>query len=206
MPGKAKVIPFPAAGGALELKVTLLEIRPAIWRRLRVPGSLTLRELHHVMQIAVGWTDSHLHEFEIDGRRYGMLAPDGDEFGEPPLDEREFTLGAVVRPGARFEYAYDFGDDWKHQIIVEKSPGGQATGCLDGERAAPPEDCGGPLGYARLLEVLAQPRHPEHRDLHNWVGPHFDPERLDLAAINRALRGAGTAAFRRKREQFYDGA
>lgn len=205
--GNAEVIPLRASGALYELRVTLREVRPPIWRRLRVSGSLTLRDLHHVLQIAFGWTDTHLHELEIAGRRYGMLAPEGEKIGEAPLDERQYALDAVLRAGDRFEYTYDFGDDWRHDVLVEKSlpPIAVKAECLEGERAGPPEDCGGPLGYEHLLEVLGKPRHREHRSLREWVGPHFAPEDFDLAAVNRELRSAGTAAFRRKRERFYQG-
>jgi len=126
-----------------ELKVTLREVRPAIWRRVRVAGSLTLRDLHHVLQVALGWTDSHLHEFEIRGRRYGM--PDSEEdYGESPLDEVEYRLGELVRVGDRFEYVYDFGDNWRHEVVAEKrvplERDAPKADCLAGKRACPPED------------------------------------------------------------------
>src|SRR3954462_12596266 len=119
---KAKVIPLPPTTpgnihGAYILKVALRGVKPPIWRRLRVATDLTLRELHHVLQIALGWTDSHLHEFEIRGKRYGMPDPEED-FGEPPLDEQDYELKDLLRKGNRFEYQYDFSDDWRHEIVV----------------------------------------------------------------------------------------
>src|SRR5438874_5378567 len=103
---------------AFLLKVTLRGVRPPIWRRIRVAGDLTLRELHHVLQIALGWTDSHLHEFEIGGKRYGM--PDPQEDIRPsPLDEQNYRLIELFRKGSRAEYLYDFGDDWRHEVVVE---------------------------------------------------------------------------------------
>lgn len=137
-----------------------------------------------------------------------MLAPEGGEFGEPPLDERQFELRHLLRAGEQFDCAYDFGDGWSHEILVEKSaviPGSASEAvCVAGARAAPPEDCGGPHGYQHLLEVLGKPRHREHRDLREWVGPDFAPEDFDLAAVVRKLRSVGTPAFRRKRERFYE--
>src|SRR5947209_9588338 len=124
MAKKAKVIaPRPTTPrnihGAYILKVALRGVKPPIWRRLRVATDLTLRDLHHVLQIALGWTDSHLHEFEIGGKRYGMPDPDED-LGEPPLDEQDYTLGELLQPRQRVDYLYDFGDSWHHEIVVEQ--------------------------------------------------------------------------------------
>lgn len=191
---------------AYVLKITLREVRPPIWRRVRVAGDLTLRELHHVLQISLGWTDSHLHEFKIRGKRFGMPDPEED-FGEPPLDEQDYLLQDLLQEGSRFEYLYDFGDDWLHQIVVEREEAPRQSArkaeCLGGARAVPPEDCGGPHGYAELLEALADPANERHAEFREWVGPYFAPGKLDLALVNRELRGAGSAAWRRRRERFY---
>lgn len=208
----AKVIPLRRLGkreaepAAFDLEVTLRDIQPPIWRRLRVASSLTLRELHHVLQIAFGWNDSHLHEFEIGARRFGMPDPQED-IGESPLDEREVRLAALLEKGARFEYTYDFGDGWRHLIVVEDVAGQGAVKaeCLDGARSGPPDDCGGPGGYEQLLEALAHPKRKGSRDLLEWVGKDFDPALFDIRSINHDLRTAGTAAFLRRRETFYEG-
>ena len=140
------------------LKVTLRGVKPAVWRRLQIASDLTLRDLHHALQVVLGWTDSHLHEFELDGSRYGMPDPQED-FGEPSLDERRFSIGNVLGGGTRAEYLYDFGDGWAHQLKVERavalSSGSPRVQCLAGARSCPPEDCGGPYGYADLMEALA---------------------------------------------------
>ena len=211
MPKKAK-IGFPAKKASPRpesgffLTVTLSEVSPPVWRRLRVAAELTLRDLHHVLQIALGWTDSHLHEFEISRKRYGMPDP-AEDFGEPALDERHYPLHRLLRKDSRFEYHYDFGDSWRHAIVVEDavSLGANArkAECLAGARACPPEDCGGAYGYAELLEALGDPSNERHAELAEWVGPHFDPEEFDLASVNRELRGAGSSAWRRGRERFY---
>src|SRR5256885_8858734 len=159
-----KIIPLrPRArqgGGAYVLGVMLSEVKPPVWRRLRVASDLTLRDLHHVLQIAMGWDDCHLHEFRMDGKRYGMPDP-REDLARSPLDEQDYTLAAVLRRGARFEYLYDFGDEWRHEILVEdavsREPDAPKAQCLDGARAGPREDCHGPLGYADLLAVLAKP-------------------------------------------------
>lgn len=204
MSGTAHVIPFRSKADAFDLEVTLDDVKPRIWRRLRVAASLSLRDLHHVLQIALGWNDSHLHEFTIGKRRFGTPDPDED-IGESPLDERDYELGRLIVEGDRFEYLYDFGDGWRHEIAVKKGVRGEVAHraeCLDGARSGPPDDCGGPGGYQHLLHVLATPRHREHRELSAWVDPDFDAELFDIAAINRELRGAGSSAFRLLRVRF----
>ena len=160
------------------LKVTLLGIEPSIWRRLEVPSSLTLDRLHEVLVTAMGWVGYHLHAFEIDGRRYGI--PD-DSFGfDTTLPEEEIVLGDLVSVDVkRFRYEYDFGDGWEHEIVVE-SLGEPVSGanyprCTAGERACPPEDCGGIPGFAEFVEAMADPRHPEHEAMRAWYGGEFDP-------------------------------
>ncbi len=211
MAKKAKVVSLAAkrtqpTQTAFVLKVTLREVRPPIWRRLRVAGDLTLRELHHVLQIAMGWTDSHLHEFRIGEERFGM--PDPQEDPSESLDEVGYHLRVLFKKRARAEYLYDFGDDWAHELRVEDVvPLGKSEPkavCLAGARACPPEDCGGPYGYEELVEAMAKPSHARHEELSEWVGEHFAPEEFDIAQVNRDLRGAGTPAWRRKRERFYE--
>ena len=201
----AKVIPlFSSKAAGFELDVTLRQVKPAVWRRLRVSASLSLRELHHVLQITLGWEDKHLHEFRIGEKRYGMKVP-----GEKPIpDEREFQLGPLLRAVDELEYLYDFGDGWSHQVLVKPVPltaRSPKAECLDGDRAVPPEDCGGPPGYRDLIKALSKPKSPRGREVLEWIGPGFDPEQFDLRAVNRELRTAGTKAFLRKREQFYEG-
>ncbi|PKQ14877.1 MAG: hypothetical protein CVT67_12055 [Actinobacteria bacterium HGW-Actinobacteria-7] len=159
-------------------KVALLGIEPSIWRRLEVPSSLTLDRLHEVLVTAMGWFDYHLHAFEIDGRRYGI--PD-DSFGfDTTLPEEEIVLGDLVSVDVkRFRYEYDFGDGWEHEIVIE-SLGEPVSGanyprCTAGERACPPEDCGGIHGFAEFVEAMADPRHPEHEAMRAWYGGEFDP-------------------------------
>jgi hypothetical protein len=172
-----------------QLKITLQNIDPPIWRRVQVPAAVTLGDLHAVLQVAFGWTDAHMHHFLI--RKIFYSPPPFD----PHLkmaDEDEFLLGEVARARSRFLYEYDFGDDWEHRIVVEKvlpfdRTDPQFFRCLAGERACPPEDCGGPWGYAELLEALADPKHARHHDLLDWLGGSFDPEAFDLAATNAAL-------------------
>jgi hypothetical protein len=170
-----------------QLTVTLRDIEPAIWRRLVVPASLTLRELHAVIQTAMGWQDYHLHLFDVDGVVYG----DVEEIDDRPLgDEETFTVGQAVERVSMFSYEYDFGDGWVHDIRVEQVMSGIGSGTphlIGGARACPPEDCGGSWGYENLLEVLADPSHSEHETMLHWVGGEFDPEAFDLAETNANL-------------------
>jgi len=140
----------PRSSAAYLLKVTLQEIPLPIWRRIRVAGDLSLRELHHVLQIAFGWTESHHHEFEIDGKRYGMPDP-LENIGEPTLDEQDYRLNELLQKGSAAEYLYDFGDGWRHDIVVEDEEAAMRSllkaECLAGARACPPEDSGGAHRY-----------------------------------------------------------
>ncbi len=172
-----------------QLKITLQHIRPPIWRRVLVPNTMSLDELHDTIQHAMGWYDSHLHEFEIDGQRYGD--PQWDDFGDT-VNETKVKLGEFVpAAGYRFRYTYDFGDDWQHLIEVEAilpyDSGTRYPTCIKARRACPPEDVGGPWGYESFLEALADENHEEHEDMLEWVGGDFDPEEVDLNTINEWL-------------------
>lgn len=174
-----------------QLKVTLKGSHPPIWRRLQVRGDIPLSRLHRVLQIAMGWTDSHMHQFRVGARYYGV--PDR-EFGDSEtLDERRFQLIQIAQTDkARFIYEYDFGDSWEHDIAIEKifKPDGalQHPMCLAGKRACPPEDVGGVWGYERFLQVIQDPDDPEHEDLLEWIGGEFDPEAFDLEGVNALLK------------------
>lgn len=178
-----------------QMKVTLQNIRPPIWRRIQVPSDLTLRKFHRILQDAMGWYDSHLHQFTIRGVYYAERNPEWEGFGPPVRSERTTRLEDVVSgPKMKFVYEYDFGDGWEHEILVEKvlppEEGVRYPVCVTGAPACPPEDCGGPWGYAELLEAIRDRNHERHEELLEWVGARFDPEAFDLAGINRALRTA----------------
>lgn len=175
------------------LRVTLEDIEPRVWRTLRVPAAYPLASLHQVLQVAFGWTNSHLHDFEVGDVRFGMQDVDDELLF---VDERWAPLGAVAAAGTVFNYRYDFGDGWEHEVFVENVEAGGETwdltvSCLAGARACPPEDCGGASGFARTLEVLADPSHEEHREMRTWVGRKYDPESFDLAGVNRKLTVLG---------------
>ena len=164
------------------LRVVLRDVEPAVARVIDVPASATLPELHELLQAAIGWTDSHLHQFVTPLATYGMEIP-GQEVW--PEDQRDETGARLADLGTEFEYLYDFGDGWTHDVEV-LGPGGSAPGCVDGHGACPPEDCGGPGGYAELLDVLADPAHPEHEHMRSWVGDRLRP--FDRAATDQWVR------------------
>lgn len=173
--------------------IGLIDIEPAIWRRIQVLNC-TLADLHEFIQAAFGWENCHMHQFEIDGERWGPVDPDGMDFGIEWRDEAEITLGRLVagaRRKRRWIYEYDFGDGWRHEIVFE----GRLTGdrkskypqCLEGKRASPPEDCGGPWGYYDICDALVDPNHERHEELLDWIGS-YDPEAFDAKQATREMR------------------
>lgn len=171
-----------------QLKATILETKPPVWRRVLVPEDITLARLHEVLQGAFGWWDCHLHEFEIDGVQYGV---DDGEGWEPPKDERRAKLRNIVRERSSFLYVYDFGDYWRHRVVVEKvlpvDAGATYPACTGGRRACPPEDCGGPWGFQEFLAAIADPDHEEHESMLEWVGGSFDPSAFDASQFGHQL-------------------
>ncbi len=183
---------FRGAGTVYRLKVVLADTRPAIWRRILVAGDVSLLRLHAVLQIAMGWTNSHLHGFAVGETSYSV--PDSEEPGESGFeDEREVSLAQVApRAGDRFTYTYDFGDDWLHEVVVEAvTPAGagiKVPCLLDGARACPPDDVGGTTGFDDFLRAMRNARHPEHAELVEWLGHRFAPAAFDIAKVNKLLR------------------
>ena len=178
------------------LKISVEGIAPVIWRRLQIPGNASLGWLHAAIQVAMGWTNSHLHQFVVGKRLYSDPSFGLDEFEDVPrvLDENATTISEIARRAkSTFVYEYDFGDSWDHRIVVEKilDPDPAVAGlaqCLDGERACPPEDCGGVPGYADLLEVIMDPKHEEYESMMEWLGGTFDPEAFDRVRTNKHLQ------------------
>ncbi len=166
----------------LRLRVTMREVVPPVERVVDVPPSITLDGLHEVLQVAIGWTASHLHQFRADDAVYAIPFDGWD--GDDEIDERSVRLSALP---SRFLYAYDLGDDWEHDVEV-LGGGGDRPGCRGGHGACPPEDCGGAGGYADLLAVIADPSHREHRAMLTWVGDRL--RAFDLDATDRRVRDA----------------
>ena len=193
---------------AARLRVTIDDVEPLVWRRLVVPLSWRLDQLHLAIQAAFNWGNAHLHEFRIGGLRYGD--PDVEDMAcedSPRLfDEREVRLRDFGREdGVAFAYTYDFGDNWRHTVEIEEllaldiEP--KLATCVDGARARPPEDVGGVSGYEAFLAIMADPRDPEHGDMKRWCGGHFDPEWFDLAIVDKDVRNALRANVRRRLHQ-----
>lgn len=193
--GKPKARRTAPTKGALtyQFKVTLLDVKPAIWRRIQVPDC-TLADLHEYIQAAFGWENCHMHQFEIDRERFGRPVPNDLDFGREMCDEAEVTLGKLIPKSGRktrWMYEYDFGDGWRHEVAFEGLPAADAKAkyaqCVEGERACPPEDCGGPWGYADYLAAIADPKHEQHEERLEWRGP-FDPDAFAAKKATSAMR------------------
>jgi hypothetical protein len=177
-----------------QLKISLQHSRPPIWRRVLVPGRISLTVLHNIIQAVMGWEDYHLHEFVVGDVHYGQ--PSSEDW-YPVRDERKVTLAQIApAAGAKFAYTYDFGDDWQHTIAVEKllplDPEARYPVCIKGKRACPPEDCGGVWGYGDLVQIIQDPEHEEYEEMMEWLGGMFDPEEFDLEETNYALESIRT--------------
>lgn len=176
-------------GDVYQLKVTLEEIEPPVWRQLEVSGDITLSKLHSVIQLAMGWLDYHLHEFRMGDVTYGEPDPEFDDDREVKDDRRARLSRSVSGVGEEFIYLYDFGDGWTHRVVVEdirpREPRIRYPRVLAGARACSPEDVGGPDGYVDFLEAIIDPKHPEHDAMLEWVGGEFDSEAFDVDAKNR---------------------
>jgi hypothetical protein len=178
------------------LRISLLYITPQIWRSFQVPGSYSLFELHEVIQDVMGWESYHTHSFQIGGNLYGPPEEEFTGFGLNQYDEEEAVLDRLgLKEKQKFQYTYDFGDGWLHQLTVTKIiPASSASRedlysprCLGGKRACPPEDCGGVGGYEDVLEALKTQDRKKHRELLDWLGK-YDPEAFDMGAVNEILQ------------------
>jgi len=175
----------------VRLHIQLDGVTPTVWRELLVPGGVKLAKLHDILQMAMGWSDAHLHAFRIGDNTYGIQDED-DDYPEDELDEEWVTVVAALADHDEFAYDYDFGDGWVHQVtVVERLPQRTALKypvCLGGANACPPDDVGGPGGYADFLTAVADPTHAEHEEIMEWLGGPFDPAFFDLAEANIALQ------------------
>jgi hypothetical protein len=177
-----------------QIKISLVGIDPPIWRRVLAPNDTTLEELHWIIQIAMGWENSHLHQFKVDNRRYSdpefeLEGWPGHEVG----DETQTNLSELrFKRTRKFYYEYDFGDSWNHEIKIEKvlarDVDTEYPVCVEGERACPPEDCGGVWGYQDLLDALNNPDDSENEERLDWLGEDFDPEEFDIEEVNEVLQ------------------
>jgi len=184
----------PGAKNIFQLKIALDFIEPKIWRRVTVPDNVILGELHHIIQIAMGWHNCHLHRFEIGGINYTF----GDAAPEMNMEDEDavFLRDVLKQEQQTFLYEYDFGDSWFHRIVVEKITPAEAANsspvCLAGERACPPEDCGSYPGYEEILFALnAADPDEEQESLLEWLEGlcgEYDPEHFDPDAVNKVYK------------------
>ena len=178
-----------ALGDVFRIRIELDDVDPLIWRRIELPVSATFWDLHCAIQDSMGWLDCHLHDFDVEGTRIGVSDPEEDD---ALLPEWEIPLAKYLDQVHTFAYTYDFGDGWGHLVRVEGIHRSTALGtrCIAGENACPPEDCGGPYGYAELTEALSNPRSKSYRELREWLdGGHrkgywpFDPKAFDESTV-----------------------
>lgn len=184
------------------LKITLDHLEPQVLRRIEVPVGIRLEALHLVIQIAMGWENCHLYAFRTGEGEWSSADP---HFGDPlALLAEETSLAELLRQGGAkaFRYHYDFGDDWEHTVKVEAvtdaDPDTLYPRLLEARRACPPEDCGGPWGYAELLAAITDPAHERHAELKEWLGEDFDPAAVDEAAIRKSFKALAAPRSRRK--------
>ena len=209
--------PFDPNSVIVRAEVHILDIEPRISRSLELPVTLNLAQLHEVLQAAFGWTDSHLHQFNIGGLIYG--APEFDEDGL--FDSRIFEATEVRLIDLRFPhdpsenpltilYEYDFGDSWCHLLRLERAAREENVKyprCIAAARSGPPEDSGGSSGYADFLEAWLDPDHEEHKAMRQWAGRRFSPDRVNLNQINKAIAKALRASkgdYRFRRDRHHD--
>ena len=176
----------------IQLKITLQRTKPPIWRRILVDKKTTFLNLHYIILTTMGWNGGHLYEFNIKGYRIGEPHKDNDGWGGKLIDASKKTLDSVIYDTkGKFEYTYDFGDSWEHLLKVEKflAKDGNIKYpiCIDGELNCPPEDCGGVWGFYDLLETIKNEKHPEHKEMLEWLGGHYDAEYFDKELVNKLL-------------------
>lgn len=194
LPTKRKKNPKPT-DTVFQFKLTLLNTQPPIWRRIQV-RDCTLDKLHEHIQTAMGWTNSHLHQFDIKGTRYGDPELLDAGFGDFECVDSTRTMLSEILPKTSkrlgFRYEYDFGDSWDHEVLFEGrlpvGPKAKYPVCLEGERACPPEDCGGAWSYTDFLKAIHNPKHEQHPEMLEWIGGRFDPEEFDPAVATKAMK------------------
>jgi hypothetical protein len=174
-----------------QFKITLRGSRPPIWRQIQVPETYTFWDLHVAIQDSMGWLDYHLHEFEMVNPSTGLrvnIGMPGEDFGREVLPGWKQKIAEYFSMENQLaNYTYDFGDNWEHEIqlekILQREKNINYPVCIKGKRACPPEDCGGIWGYEDFLKIIKNPNHKEHREMLEWIGGEFDPERFDAKEV-----------------------
>jgi len=184
-----------------QIQIALKDFKPKIWRRVLIPSETLLPDLHKIIQTAMGWTNSHLHQFIIDGTYYTEKTKDNYLWDElDNVDYKKIKISDfLTTEKQKIKYEYDFGDGWEHDVILEKilepDPKMKYPVCIAGKISCPPEDCGGAWGYADMLEILKNPEHPEFQEFIDWLGDEFDPEEFDKDAVNEMLMAKNFGCF-----------
>lgn len=183
-----------------QLKVSLQGIEPEIWRSFKVSSDFTFHDLHQVIQVVMGWNNFHLYEFTSKGKRIGLDLEDDFFTSDKIIPSDTITIQEVLpRKRSNIQYTYDFGDSWEHRVVVEGISKDEVLLhpiCLDGAMNCPPEDCGGVWGYVDLLGIIQDKKHPEHKEMLEWLGGKFDPNRFNIQSVNKQL-----AMFKRQRRK-----
>jgi hypothetical protein len=177
----------------VRLRIELMYLEPCIWRSVEVSRATNLRALHEVIQVVMPWENYHLYQFTIGERVYGEPDPEDAVWGNKVYQAKGMRLGALIDRGiSEFLYTYDFGDDWRHRVLIEHvgaaDPGTDYPLFIAGERTAPPEDVGGPPGFMDFVEAIANRRHPQHKDMVRWYGGPFHPTDFDEVEIAARVR------------------
>lgn len=195
---------------AVQLKIVLKHTKPLIWRRIVVENSTTFYELHHIIQCVMGWENAHLYEFMVDNYRIGELNEDFDSYsGSKLIDSKKIALNDVLSGEIKkFSYDYDFGDSWGHEIMIEKilplDNKVDYPKCIEGKMNCPPEDCGGIPGYYNLVEIMGNKKHPDRKEMIQWLGGVFDPKKFDLERTNFYLNAVSESIEEEKEEEVWD--
>lgn len=166
-------------------------LKPPIWRRVLIKSDITFFELHQIIQVVMGWDNSHLWDFNYDN--YSITIPSEDDDWRDTVDAKSIKISKLLtKEKDKIDYTYDYGDDWDHKITLEKILAEDKKQiypvCIKGKRACPPEDCGGSWGYETLLETIANKKHLEHKDMLEWLGDEFDPKQFDIDDVNDCLQ------------------
>jgi hypothetical protein len=176
-----------------QIKIELKNSKPKIWRKILIKSDMFLSDFHMAIQFAMGWTNSHMHSFEYNGKSYSERVI-GDDFWDEfdCVDYKNFKVSKFLKNEKdKIKYEYDFGDGWEHNIVLEKilpiENDKRYPICIGGKNSCPPEDCGGIYYYIHMLEVLKNPKHKEYKEIKDWLEEEFDPEEFDLQEVNSGL-------------------